>query len=703
MMDAQNRSYCCGRWLLYCIAALSGTSVCTAAIGDSGDLVSGQWSSYGGNSDETHYSALSDINTETIARLKLAWWADIPGVVLATSVPLEVDGRVYFATGYSVVRAVDAATGQLLWTYDPGVAQAAGRKLRASWGVRGLTFWQGKLYVGTADGRLIAIDAKGGKPVWSVETTARGDARIINGAPLVFRGKVMIGHTGDYDLLRHYVSTYDAETGKLLWRFFTVPGNPKGGFENSAMTMAAKTWSGAWWKFGGGAGVWNAMTYDPEFNRVYIGTGNGIPIDQKIRSPQGGDNLFVSSIIALNADNGRYVWHYQTNPGDTWDYDAVEDLELAHLEIRGTLHRVLMQASKNGFFYVLDRDTGKLLAADKFAKATWASRIDLNSGRPVETREARFQQGDVTLWPWPHGAHGVEPMAFSPASGLVYIPTTNLPATFSDRGLDLKAWKPKDILPNMDMGINFSVQHPGNTPLNVGVSSLLAWDPSRQQARWRVELPGIWNGGVLATAGGLVFQGRCDGRFVAYDADTGKELWSFDAHVGILGAPITFRVGGRQFVSLMAGFGGVPAAFGPLWDARAEPRRLLTFTIDGAARLPAAVASQKIVPVLDPDFQDNQAAEARGAAAWYDHGCFFCHGISAAAGGQAPDLRASGVILSSDTFRAVVRGGAFLAAGMPGFGEIQDRDLDDLRQYLRSQAAILSRGKVPNVGTLTVH
>jgi quinohemoprotein ethanol dehydrogenase len=651
------------------------------------------WAGYGRTYDQAHYSPLADINDSNVSRLGLAWWVDIPGMVLATSVPLEVDGRLYFATGYSVVRAVDAATGRLLWIYDPEVPKVAGRKLSHGYGIRGIAFWNGKIYVGTQDGRLISVDVRSGKQVWSVATTEAGDLRVITGPPLVFNGRVMIGHGGaEFGPLRGYVTAYDAETGKQLWRFFTVPGDPHKGFENNAMEMAARTWSGKWWTYGGGGAVWNAMTYDPELNRVYIGTSNGSPWNQKIRSPGGGDNLFLTAIVALDADTGAYVWHYQTNPGDVWDFDAVEDIELASVVIQGESHRVLMQASKNGFFYIIDRDTGKLVSAEKFARVTWAEKIDLVTGRPVEAINARYESGETTVWPGQWGAHGPQAMAFNPTVNLVYIPVVNLPSYYNDKDIDFKTWKPsRNLLINI--GVKFRVDHPGNTPTDVGVSSLLAWNPIKQSAAWRVALPGIWNGGIATTVGNLVFQGRCDGKFLAYAADSGKELWSFEAQVGIVGAPITYKVGNRQYVSVMAGFGGAGFSFGPMWDARTQSRRLLTFALDGHAELPPAPPRPEVVPVHDPKFKSNATAEKSGADRFGNH-CAPCHGGDAVAGGAAPDLRASSVIISAAVFRSIVKGGVLLDQGMPRFEELSAVEVDNIRQFLRSRAADLAKTKL---------
>ncbi len=461
------------------------------------------------------------------------------------SAPIAVDGVLYVATGYSVVRAVDAASGHELWTYDAQVAAqpAAGIKMRNGWGIRGLAWWDGRLFVGTQDGRLIAIDAKTGREAWSVMTVSPDDVRFISGPPRVFAGKVVIGHGGaDVGVVRGYVTAYDTATGKQLWRFNTVPGDPAKGFEDDTQAMIASTWKGQYWELGGGGTVWNAMTYDPETDTLFIGTGNGGPWNQKTRSPGGGDNLFLCSIVALDAKTGKYKWHYQVNPGETWDYNAAMDMQLADLKIDGRSRKVLMQAPKNGFFYVLDRITGKLISAEPFAKVTWASRIDLVTGRPVETPGARYPNGSTfELWPSPEGAHNWLPMAYSPKTRLVYIPTLEMGATYSDKGIDLARWRwtPGGI---NDKGVALAI-----TPGIIRQSGLLAWDPVRQKAAWRVPTAGLWSGGVMATAGGLVFQGQADGRFVAYDAASGAVRWQFTAQSAVIAPPIpTARAAGNM-------------------------------------------------------------------------------------------------------------------------------------------------------------
>ena len=400
------------------------------------------WAAYGRTFSETHYSPLTEINAATVGRLGLAWSLDLePQNVLST--PLAVDGVIYFAVGYSIVHAVDARTGRLLWRYDPGVTERAGVKLRTGWGIRGLAYWKGRVFVGTHDGRLLALDARDGTPVWSVQTIDPADGSFVSGPPRVFDDKVVIGFGGgDFGPVRGYVTAYDTATGKQLWRFWTVPGDPARGFENPAMEMAARTWSGRWWERGGGGTVWNAMTYDPEFNRLYLGTGNGGPWNPRLRSPGGGDNLFLSSIVALDADTGAYAWHYQTTPGEAWDYNSAMDMTLADLVIDGRTRKVLLHAPKNGFFYVIDRADGRLLSAEKFAKVTWAERVDLATGRPVVAANAFYEQGEVQLFPSFEGAHNWFPMSFSPRTGLVYLPVTEMGASYSQKGIDPSHWTP---------------------------------------------------------------------------------------------------------------------------------------------------------------------------------------------------------------------------------------------------------------------
>jgi len=657
------------------------------AARDAGQLSDGSsgddWPAFGRTYGEQHYSPLAEVNAGTVKRLGLAWTLDM-GPGNSVTGPIEVGGTLYFANAYSHVHAVDVATGKELWDYDPGAAEAAGRRLRQGWGSRGLAWWDGKVYTGTQDGRLIAIDAKTGKPVWSVMTLEKGDYRFISGAPRVFDGKIVIGHGGaDAANVRGYVTAYDAATGKQLWRFYTVPGNPADGFENDAMRMAAKTWAGQWWKYGGGGTVWNAITYDQALDQIYIGTGNGAPWNYNVRSAGKGDNLFLSSIVALDAKTGAYKWHYQTNPAESWDYNASMDMQLADVKIAGQDRQVLMTAPKNGFLYVLDRTNGKLVSAKPYVPVTWATGIDPKSGRPIEAPGLRDTSKPFEMAPGTFGAHTWLPMAYSPKTALVYIPTIELSTTFDQFGAKPGEWK--------RAGNNIlDVAEIATFPLDSkGASSLVAIDPLSQKQRWRIPTPGYMNGGVMATGGGLVFQGQIDGSFNAYAAADGRKLWSFDARSPVIAPPITYRVGGRQYVTVLTGMGTAGAYLGPLLERfginpATQARRVLTFVLDGKAPLPPTEAGPVVIPA-DPDYRPDPAAEQRGLMLFAQR-CSVCHGFRAVGVGAAPDLRGSSVPRSADAFDSVLKDGVLAAGGMPQFDELSEQERADIRQYIRSEA-----------------
>jgi quinohemoprotein ethanol dehydrogenase len=648
------------------------------------------WSAYGRTYGEQHYSPLEQMNADNIDRLGLAWSMDL-GRNNPVTVPLEIDGVLYFASGYSVIHAVNAVNGRLLWTYDPDVPKAAGHKLRSGFGSRGIGYWNGKIYSGTGDGRLIAVDAKSGKLSWSVLTVVKDDGRFITGAPRLFDGKVIIGHGGsDSSATRDYVTTYDARTGKQVWRFFIVPGKPAAGVPDKAQEMAAKTWAGPWWKYGGGGAAWNAFAYDPDTDTVFVGTGGGAPWNRRIRSADSGDNLFLCSIVALDAKTGVYKWHYQTNPGDSWDYDATMDMQLADLTIGGKQRKVLLQASKNGFLYVIDRIDGKLISAEKFAKATWATSIDQVTGRPVEVPGARYPDGhDFELWPSMLGAHSWMPSAYSPKSRLIYIPSLEKGAVYNDRGITVANWSraPADT---QDWAVNVSLET--KDPLD-GTGWLLAIDPATQTLKWKLPRSSVFSGGILATAGNLVFQGQTTGDFDAYAADTGRSLWRFAAQAPVIAAPISYSVNGKQYVTVLVGNGTAPGALGS-WlpkpvDARTQAKRVLTFALDAAGTLPPALPANLTAP-SDPDYSPDQALINTGAIDFARH-CSSCHGMAMVAGGVAPDLRSSFVPTSAQAFENVVRGGALLQNGMPRFDEFDDATLAAIREYIRSQADVLRK------------
>ena len=683
---------------LFLLFAIAGCKPAGPTVVDDASLTSdprgANWLGFGRSYNEQRFSPLTQITAANVSGLQVDWYLDLPDDRGLVSTPLVADGVLYFVGSLNRVRAVDAATGVIKWTYDPKVIEVAGNRIRSGWDLsRGIALWKGKVYVATWDGRLIAMDAATGRELWSTMTVDPEKALYITGAPKVFKGKVLIGNGGtEHGAARGYVTAYDAETGEQVWRFHIVPGNPADGFENAAMEMAAKTWTGEWWQFGGGGNAWHGFTYDPELDQLYIGTGNGSPWNRKIRSPGGGDNLFLCSIVALDPDTGEYLWHYQTTPGETWDYNSNMDIVLADLPIGGDTVKAMLHAPKNGFFYVLDRRTGKLLSADAFAEVTWASKVDLATGRPVEVPGARYENGSATVAPGTAGAHSWHAMSYNPGTGLVYIPTIHRAMQMSDSAMNLADWRSPDWKADVyreGMGVRIVTTM---TSREDGVKgSLQAWDPVKRRQVWEVPLPGYWNPGTMTTAGNLVFQGRADGAFVAYDAGTGAELWRHDLGLGISAPPVTYVANGRQYVALLVGWGAVGSAVGgpPAaahgWAYGVHRRRLVAFSLDGSATLPAQPPPVVPVPLPSTDFPIDAGGAARGASVFVTR-CRWCHGTDAVAAGMAPDLRASGVALSAGAFAEVVRGGSRRSRGMPGFSEFTDQRLEDLRHYIRQQA-----------------
>ncbi len=675
--------------------AIGALALALAACGQGG-AQGDDWPDYDGP-DTTHFSPLAEINTGNAGQLGLAWHHDIDVGGQSLTAPIAVDGVLYYAAGDSHVFALDAATGKQLWDYDSQTRERAGVTLRGAWGSRGIAYSNGKVFTGTLDGRLIAIDAKSGKEVWSAQTTTAGDQRYITGAPWVYGDKVVIGHGGaDYAPVRGYVTAYDQASGKQAWRFYTTPGDPAKGFEDEAMKMAAKTWTGEWWKFGGGATVWNAMAYDLKYNRLYIGTGNGSPWNHKIRSPGGGDNLFVCSIVALDADTGKYLWHYQVNPGESWDFNANMDIELVDgFEVNGQKHDVLMNAPKNGFFYVIDRKDGKLLSAKPFVPTTWASSIDLKTGRPVENPEARYPGGKAAIvYPSPFGAHNIEAMSYNPGSGLVYIPAMDQGRVYVDPPGKLSDWKYKD---GQRISNGQGTPPPDLKP-RAPTSFLLAWNPKTQSEAWRIPMIGPRGGGGTATTGGgLLLQGRGSGEFTVLDANSGKLLWQFDAQTAVMAQPITYRAGGKQYIAVVAG-SRFPTAQGfprGEWSYRTQQWRVLAFALGGTDKLPAPVKPDLTIPD-DPKFRVDPALVKLGAEAYADR-CAACHGAGAASGGSAPDLLRSPVPLDVATFTQLVKEGPLVSRGMPAFAEVDDRTLAGIAHYLRSRAREVAAAAKPVV------
>jgi quinohemoprotein ethanol dehydrogenase len=657
-----------------------------------------EWLSYGRTYSEQRYSPLTQVNRDNVGTLGLAWYhefdANSDRGMEAT--PLIVDGILYVTTSWSRVHALDAKSGALKWSYDPRVDGQKARDACCDVVNRGVAIWNGKVYVGALDGRLIALDAATGKEVWSVQTTDTAWPYTITGAPRVIKGKVLIGNGGAELGVRGFVSAYDAESGALSWRFYVTP-NPEGKPDGAASDKvfaekAAATWFGdGWKKTGGGGTVWDAITYDPATDLVYVGTGNGSPWSHKARSDGKGDNLFLSSILALKPDTGEYVWHYQTTPGDSWDYTATQHIMTADLTINGEKRHVVMQAPKNGFFYVLDAATGKLISAEKYAGVNWAEKIDVATGRPVDNPATRYLNGGLSrLAVGPNGGHTWQPMAFNPQEGLVYIPAHRDGFTYKHdpqwqfvRGRWNLALEgafgplgPPDTTPEAKLS---SAAEAARSKLPAGGGYLIAWDPVKQEPRWITPEDNSWTGGVLATASGLLFAGS-DQTFNAYDATTGKKIWTDKTAAAVMAAPATYEIDGQQYIAVTVGYGGANAMIGGRFPRR--PGRVYVYQLGGTVKAPefAPVAAVPPIDLAKAIASTGNAANGgRLMAEW----CLSCH----IGGIYTPDLSRSTTLYTAQDFAAVVNGGALKPRGMASFAQwLNEKDVEDIRAFLLGEA-----------------
>jgi len=673
--------------LLVSTAVALGAGEAINAKSESG-LDSSEWPLVGRTPDNHHFSPLQQINDGNAQRLGLAWYADMPSRAGLVGTPLVIDGVIYQSAQLSVVYANDLRTGRLLWSYDPKVQfngdiiPSLGSRIN-----RGVAVWKDKVYVGTGDCRLVAIDRKTGRQAWQANV-CMGDAKFaITGAPRVGGGKVFIGPANmDDGSRRGFLDAYDAETGKRVWRFYTVPGDPAKGFENKAMEMASKTWGKNYWKRAGSASVIEGITYDPKLNLVYFGTTSASPDAPPDRGEGRGGELFAASVVAVNADTGEYVWHYQQTPNNGWNYDSYQPISIAQMKIAGKDRRVLLQAPKNGYFYVLEAATGKLLAADQYGvRVNWSSHIDMKTGRPVELPDAQYWlTGRAMHYPSAYGAHNWMPMAYSEATGLVYIPAI-------DMG-NVTTYTPSNDRKESEMALAAASAH---LDLTSGVADaralLIAWDPVKRRVKWRLDEALPIGGGTLATAGNLVFYGKGDGQLRAFAADTGKVVWSTNVKGAVRAAPVTVEVDGEQMILIASGSDGSSGGGIAMGDvntteaSRQAPSRLLAFKLDGKSTLPALGSADAFARPPLPRVVADVAAQGRHVMLGY--GCDYCHGGEdlKAPMGSVPDLRKSNAATHAALDKIVI-GGAFKLRGMPNFTDMPEADLRMIQAYMLDRA-----------------
>ena len=670
-------------------AAVDTNRISTASAAD-------EWLTYGGTYDEQRHSSLIDVNKETVADLGVAWTYDLATNRGVESTPIVVDGVMYVTSAWSLVYALDAKTGEELWVYDPDVDRAVGVKACCDVVNRGVAVYDGKVFVGVIDGRLEALDAETGEVVWSKVTVDQSKPYTITGAPRVVNGKVLIGNGGAELGVRGYLSAYDANTGDKVWRFYTVPNpekQPDGEISDAAFEdIGNVTWGdeGAWVTDGGGGTVWDSIVYDEVNDQIIFGVGNGSPWNREFRDPSGGDNLFLSSIVAVDAETGAYKWHFQTTPGDNWDYTATQTIILADLPVGedGEARRVAMQAPKNGFFYVLDAESGEFISGDAFVPMNWAEGLDEN-GRPIEIADARYGAVPYEQLPGPLGAHNWHPMAFNPDLNLAYIPAQEIPQAYArDPRFETQpvGW---------NTGADFSAGVPPIAPPEVAKflrstlkGRLIAWDPIAREARWSVEHGNAWNGGVLSTAGGLVFQGKLNGDFVAYDAETGDKLWNHELKSGGASGPGTYMIDGEQYVTITTGWGsafGLSAGFAYDETVPSTVGKVVTFKLGGTGEI-----ADPDFPMIDKtpkaDSFGDETMIAEGSV-HYARNCTVCHGPLAVSSGVLPDLRWSAISGNEMAWKGVVVDGNLAANGMVSFADHLTPDqVESSRAYVLAQA-----------------
>jgi alcohol dehydrogenase (cytochrome c)/quinohemoprotein ethanol dehydrogenase len=671
--------------LLAAAAAMSiGGAICIAASSSSNQDAAGEWGSHGRDAAEQRFSPLTQVDANNVSQLGLAWYADFIEGGGYQSTPLVIDGRMYVTTPWSKVYAFDAKSGKQLWKFDPEVPRGiAGVSLCCNISNRGVAYWNGKIIWAALDGRLLAVNAKTGKKAWEVRVTDPDMAYSITGAPRVGNGIVYIGEGGGEFYTRGFLAALDAETGKELWRFWTVPGDPAKGPDHAVsddvMPMAAKTWSGEWWKTGGGGTIWDGIVYDPETNSVVFGTGNGIPWPANLRSPGGGDNLFIASIVALDARTGKYKWHYQTTPREGFDFDSTSPLTVADIMVGGQKKHVVMQAPKNGVMYVIEVGTGKVVSADPFVPTiNWATGFDeKNNWAPIMNPDADYAKTGKGFYVVPSRAHAWSSQSYNPNTGLIYVPTSYGVGSFV-------AEKGATILGNQLVDVSLQKQPDASMtrPVIQGAGAyLLAWDPVKRKAAW-TQRQGSASAGTLTTAGNLVFQGTGGQKLSAFRADTGDLIWSTPTQGNVVPGPVSYSIDGVQYIAAISSAStGYAAATGT--------NRLLIYKLGGKVSLPAA--PPPVAQVLDPPANFGDDAQRAHGQDVYERSCTGCH-----EGGRMftgyPDLNYTVALKSAPVFKAIVYDGARRELGMMPFNKsLSVEDVEAVRAYLTYRANELKR------------
>lgn len=692
------------------------------------------WFTTGGQFGEKHYSTLDQINKETVADLGFAWDYDLYTRRGIESTPVIVDGVVYGTGNWGAVYAVNGKTGEEVWRFQPEVDGQVAKDACCDIVNRGVAIWDGLLYVAALDGVLYALNKDTGEEVWRADTFAGEPGRKTStGAPRVAGDIVVIGFGGADMDARGYITAYDLKTGEERWRFYTVPGSPDKPYEHEELEWAAETWDpNSLWEAGLGATVWDNMVYDPELNLLYVGTGNSAVYAQAFRSPEGGDNLFVASILAINPDTGRLVWHYQTTPGDQWDYTATQNMILTDLEWKGEARKVLMQAPKNGFFYILDRETGELLSAKNYAPVNWASHVDMETGKPVLTEAADFVSKPSVIWPSTRGAHNWRPMSYSEDTGLVYIPayeavdlkvnlfpngfeyvphhwsTGVLPLPLIEAAVDaVDGFYPADGSVDKEALKQTIRDYKDIAPPNRTI--LRAWNPIKEEIAWDIVIDEFGNSGaVLSTAGGLLFHTKPDGHLNVYDDETGELLKAIDTGSGMMAAPATYEIDGEQYIVTMAGLGGGGFFSYPPYTAaykHGNNGRMMAFKLGGGETPKPPTVEWPVQP--EPPARTGDAKmieEGKRKFAW---NCSVCHVNSGV--GAIPNLK-NMQPFTHELFTEIVLEGLLVGNGMPNFSDVlTEADVEAIHAYLIDTAWTSYGGEVSEaspeeeVGGLSQH